>query len=236
MRRPSVRPARLSDCRETHAQVASPTRPAGQFWVSPIWMSPRRKVPVVSDDGAGIQSSRPSAKPDMPVKCGHPKPGSGRPTSPFEHQKICRWPQWPPAWRPRNRGLTVGLGAGSTRTAGPFAPIEDAKLDPAPRRRPGPSSPSSASISRTRCPFPRPPIAGLQDIAPMVEKRCVTSAVLAPIRAAALAASQPAWPPPMTMTSYDSGRAVMPGFYRGAGKPGRDKLSRRLFHVKHRVP
>jgi hypothetical protein len=46
-------------------------------------------------------------------------------------------------------------------------------------------------------------MAGLQDIAPMVAKRCVMRAVLAPIRAAALAASQPAWPPPMTMTSKD---------------------------------
>jgi hypothetical protein len=35
-------------------------------------------------------------------------------------------------------------------------------------------------------------MAGLHDIAPMVENRCVTSAVLAPVRAAAAAASQPA--------------------------------------------
>jgi hypothetical protein len=35
-------------------------------------------------------------------------------------------------------------------------------------------------------------MAGLQDIAPMVAKRWVTKAVFAPIRAAALAASQPA--------------------------------------------
>jgi len=48
-----------------------------------------------------------------------------------------------------------------------------------------PISPSNASISRTRCPFPSPPIAGLQDIAPMVAKRWVTRAVLAPRRAAA---------------------------------------------------
>ena len=44
-------------------------------------------------------------------------------------------------------------------------------------------------------------MAGLQDISPMVSKRCVTSAVRAPMRAAAAAASQPAWPPPTTMTS-----------------------------------
>ncbi len=47
-------------------------------------------------------------------------------------------------------------------------------------------------------------MAGLQDIAPTVAKRWVTSAVLAPMRAAAAAASQPAWPPPITMTSKES--------------------------------
>src|ERR1700756_2271990 len=54
-------------------------------------------------------------------------------------------------------------------------------------------------------------MAGLQDIAPMVAKRWVTRAVFAPIRAAALAASQPAWPPPMTMTSNESAREIMAG-------------------------
>src|SRR5213595_1727659 len=46
-------------------------------------------------------------------------------------------------------------------------------------------------------------MAGLQLIAPTVAKRWVTSAVAAPMRAAAVAASQPAWPPPITMTSND---------------------------------
>src|SRR5262245_35259654 len=44
-------------------------------------------------------------------------------------------------------------------------------------------------------------MAGLHDISPTVAKRCVSSAVDAPSRAAAAAASQPAWPPPTTMTS-----------------------------------
>ena len=35
-------------------------------------------------------------------------------------------------------------------------------------------------------------MAGLQDMAPTVAKRCVTSAVCAPMRALAAAASQPA--------------------------------------------
>src|ERR1700686_2101933 len=60
---------------------------------------------------------------------------------------------------------------------------------------------SRASISRTRWPLPRPPIAGLHDIAPMVENLWVTNAVAAPMRAAAAAASQPACPPPTTITS-----------------------------------
>src|SRR5882724_6186253 len=72
-----------------------------------------------------------------------------------------------------------------------------------------PIKPSRASTSRTRWPLPSPPIAGLQDMAPMVEKRWVTSAVFAPMRAAAAAASQPAWPPPMTMTSKICEGAVM---------------------------
>src|ERR1700735_4132765 len=75
-------------------------------------------------------------------------------------------------------------------------------------------TPSRASISRTRWPLPRPPIAGLHDISPIVAKRWVTSAVAAPERAAAVAASQPAWPPPMTTTSN-----LMVGVH--------------LFHVKH---
>src|SRR3984885_8898143 len=74
-------------------------------------------------------------------------------------------------------------------------------------------TPSRASISRTRWPLPKPPIAGLQDISPMVAKRWVTRAVRAPQRAAAVAASHPAWPPPMTTTS---------NFIGGS-----------LFHVKH---
>ena len=82
-------------------------------------------------------------------------------------------------------------------------------------------------------------MAGLQDIAPMVAKRWVTSAVLAPMRAAALAASQPAWPPPMTMTSNDSCAGIMAATsIAGWQKPEDvsretpDPTERTLFHVK----
>ena len=64
-----------------------------------------------------------------------------------------------------------------------------------------PIAPPRASISRTICPLATPPIAGLQLIWPTVSQLVVSSAVLAPSRAAASAASVPAWPAPITSTS-----------------------------------
>ena len=61
--------------------------------------------------------------------------------------------------------------------------------------------PPKASISLTRWPLPIPPIAGLQLICPKVSIFCVNNNVFAPQRAAAKAASVPAWPPPTTITS-----------------------------------
>src|SRR3954462_11760113 len=75
-------------------------------------------------------------------------------------------------------------------------------------------------------------MAGLQDIAPTVEKRCVTRAVAAPIRAEAEAASQPAWPPPITMTSKLSRSVRMDGLLAQRRGSRKRKLERRLFHVK----
>ena len=97
--------------------------------------------------------------------------------------------------------LAVGLGArpAHRRT---LAAVEHAELDAARHRRRGPSARRAASISRTRWPLPSPPMAGLQDISPIVAILWVSSRVRAPTRAAAAAASQPAWPPPMTMTSH----------------------------------
>ena len=55
------------------------------------------------------------------------------------------------------------------------------------------------------CPLANPPIAGLQDICPMVSKFCVRIPVVAPSRAAAKPASTPACPAPKTRTSKVSG-------------------------------
>ena len=62
--------------------------------------------------------------------------------------------------------LAIGLRARAAHRRA-FAAVEHAKLDAA-RSATRPIRPSRASISRTRWPLPRPPMAGLQDMAPMV--------------------------------------------------------------------
>jgi hypothetical protein len=64
-----------------------------------------------------------------------------------------------------------------------------------------PITPPSASTSRTTVPLATPPMAGLQLIWPIPSRFGVTSSVRAPMRADAAAASTPACPPPITMTS-----------------------------------
>ena len=71
-----------------------------------------------------------------------------------------------------------------------------------------PMMPPRASTSRTRWPLATPPTAGLQLIWAMRSRFMVMSAVLRPMRAAAMAASQPAWPAPTTTTSYCSVKAI----------------------------
>src|SRR5260370_15733980 len=68
-----------------------------------------------------------------------------------------------------------------------------------------PMAPPSASFSRTICLSATPPIAGLQDICPIVSKFWVSIKVRQPSLADASAASIPAWPLPTTITSYSVG-------------------------------
>ena len=63
-------------------------------------------------------------------------------------------------------------------------------------------SPPRASSSRTRWPLPVPPMAGLQGMLPTASRLMVKQMVRIPRRAAARAASMPAWPAPMTAISY----------------------------------
>ena len=64
-----------------------------------------------------------------------------------------------------------------------------------------PISPPKASISRTTVPLAGPPTDGLHGMNATISRVIVSNNVLLPIRAAANAASQPAWPAPTTITS-----------------------------------
>ena len=65
-----------------------------------------------------------------------------------------------------------------------------------------PISPPRASTSRARCPLAGPPMDGLHGISATWSSFMVRTRVSHPMRAAANAASQPAWPAPITITSY----------------------------------
>ena len=79
-----------------------------------------------------------------------------------------------------------------------------------------PMRPPSASISRTRWPFAVPPTAGLHGISATVSADSVHRPTRQPRRAAAHAASQPAWPAPMTMTSKCSDKSTAQVAWLGA--------------------
>jgi len=72
-----------------------------------------------------------------------------------------------------------------------------------------PIRPPSASTSRTTIPFAGPPTLGLHGIKPIVSKFIVIIKVLTPFLLAACAASIPACPPPITITSYSFKNSVI---------------------------
>lgn len=93
-----------------------------------------------------------------------------------------------------------------------------------------PIYPPSASISRTICPLAMPPTAGLQLICPILFMSIVMRHVFDPILAAAAAASHPAWPAPMTMTSYLNSIAF---FFFNRQKYNKPKGKARFFLFFH---
>ncbi len=121
-KRPSVKPI-FSSVRESPIAGASPTRPAG-ICFSPMWMRPRRNVPVVSTTAAA-EISRPSANltPQTRPSFDDEIVGLG-----FDHRRD---------WRFANRGLhglrvklAIGLGARAAHRRA-FAAVENAELDAA---------------------------------------------------------------------------------------------------------
>ena len=188
---------------DNRSAAASPTRPPG-VRSPPTWMTPRRNVPVVrTTDPARIRkppaSSTPATEPDSTIRST---------TSPSTTARFSRRASRSCTARRYNLRSACARGP---RTAGPFDRLRTLKWMPA-RSIAQPMMPSSASISRTKCPLPKPPIAGLQDMTPTLSQRWVTSATCAPSRAAAAAASVPACPPPTTITSKDNPPASRPCF------------------------
>ena len=190
--RPSAKPAR-SSVRERPSAGASPTRPAG-ICRSPIWMSPRRKVPVVSTT-APAPNSRPSVR-RTPVTR---RPATRRSsTSPaIDRQVGHRFDR-----RLHGRGieLAVGLGARAAHRRA-LAAVEHAELDAAGVRHAAHEAVERVDLAHEMA-LSEPADRRIARHGADGRGRCVTRAVRAPMRAAAAAASQPAWPPPTTITSY----------------------------------
>ena len=98
------------------------------------------------------------------------------------------------------RGFRSAPGCASSppgTSAGPPGPGGSGPQGPCPG-----SAAGTGYSSRTRCPFPVPPMAGLQGMFPTASRFTVKHRVRQPSRALARAASIPAWPAPITATSY----------------------------------
>ena len=170
--RPRAKPSR-SRVADSPRAGASPTRPAGVVSVA--------DMDQAAEEGAGGQDHGAAAR-ISPVARRHRRRHG--------HRRSSSDPRPPPA----------GSRASAAPPAGPGRPGDRACGRPGRggRGRPGPCSgsasgtgcrprsiaraiiPSRASISRTRWPLASPPMAGLQDISPMVAGLWVTSRVRAP--------------------------------------------------------
>ena len=120
--RPSAKPQR-SRVAERPIAGASPTRPAGVCF-SPIWMRPRRNVPVVRTT-APVARIRPSARRTAETR---PSERDRSSASPSITRQIRRFED-----RALHGGgveLAIGLGAGAAHRRA-LAAVQDAKLDAA---------------------------------------------------------------------------------------------------------
>ena len=212
--RPIAKPApyrRAASARAALAAAASGfsvsavgARPAGTGGRLPTRMTPRRNVPVaMTVVGARrttpVSSLTPATR--ATLVCAGP-PSFAVNTRSSTAASITSSPRVAPTRLCISLLYAVrSICALGPRTAGPLEAFSTRNWMPA-RSAATPMRPSRASISRTSAPFASPPMEGLHDISPMVRSgEGVTSATDAPSRAAAAAASVPAWPPPITTTS-----------------------------------
>ncbi len=170
----------------------SPMRPAA-YWVGPIWIFPARNVPAVRTTAGALKCN-----PVCVIAPHTVSPSNSRSSTSAWNMLRRAWPSiiCRIAARYKERSAWQRVA----RTAGPLDALRVRHWMPAASAACA-IAPPSASISLTRWPLPMPPMAGLQLIAPMVSILWVSNRVCAPVRAAARAASLPAWPAPMTITS-----------------------------------
>ena len=152
-RRPSAKPS-WSSVRDRPMAGASPTRPAG-ICFSPIWMRPRRNVPVVSTT-APAEISRPSASVTPQTR-----PSAMTQIVGFGLDDVQVGGRADRGLHGCRVELAVGLRARSAHRRA-LAAVETRGIGCRRASATRPIRPSKASISRTRWPLPRPPMAGLQ--------------------------------------------------------------------------
>src|SRR6266849_2940382 len=190
-------------------------------------MSPERKVPVVSTT-TRLEKRTPSSV---------TTPATRSPPSSRRSFTAC-WNKVKLAWfssRDRIARLYRRRSACArvARTAGPLEEFRMRNWIPASSVAIA-MTPPKASTSLTRCPFPIPPTDGLQDICPSVSMLWVSKRVRQPARAAASAASVPAWPPPTTTTSNWVGNCIALGKKIDRNRSNFKAIPRRetVFHVE----
>ena len=180
----------------------SPARPPGWF-SRPTWIVPPRKVPDGQHHGAGAEfdaalrdARRRRVRPRSAGR--RPPAGTAADSAEFSsRRRIAR------LYSCRSACARVA------RTAGPLLAFSVRNWMPAcvgraaPSRRRARRSLSPDDPCRCR----RSP--DCSSSAPSVSMLCVSSSVRAPMRAAASAASVPAWPPPITMTSNPRSKRII---------------------------
>src|SRR5258708_1291941 len=169
-------------------------------------MSPLRKVPVVM-----MTACAPTLRPSrnlMPRAVLGAQPGAAMPhgssSSINSATSACftiRFVWLSSTSRIFTRYCCLSHCARGDHTAGPREVLSNRNCMPTASVT-SPMMPPSASTSRTKCPLAMPPTAGLQDICAIRSVFSVNRAVFSPMRADAMAASQPACPSPTTTTSY----------------------------------
>ena len=193
----STRKPMSRSCSVIPVDAGSLIRPPGHC-VRPTCINPLRNVPAVRMT-ARAENSAPRAVRTPPTAF-PPSDVSSIKSSLTLSCHMVRWSVFSRILRHRALNLMRSLCARGLHMAGPFERLSILNCN-AVSSVTIPIMPPRASISRTIWPLAMPPTAGLQLICAILFMSIVISSVSAPNRADACAASHPACPAPMTITS-----------------------------------